>query len=622
LGPQRDPGWRKQKNASVGNGHRASGIFELAPTLTKKVLILVAIPVVFELALVGVLLNLIANVQDARAKSAHARELSSHITALMANFIRRATLVALRRMMSDQEMTNSEKALAAKARTEMEIIKQLASSEKSEAQKWAELEKTGYYLDAEFAATQEINFEEDQLKAAKTIALANKNFNRMFAICDQLSGMQNNLQAENQAYFEKYDTQLKQVIELSLLASVVLACCLTAYFNISTSRRLKILMANTTALAAGKAPDKIVSGNDELAEIDLIYHQMYQDLTVLRQKERAILDNASQVICSLDKDLRLSDINDASNKMWGFPPSQLIGKRLLDLIQDQDKSTVRNILQNAIQNKTEARFEAKIVKADKSLSETSWSATWSDEQSSLYCVVTDISKQKELERLKQEFVSMLSHDLRTPLNSVLAAIELVSSGHFTLDDQVKVYMDRAHRNLKFSLSLINQLLEIEKMEAGHVSLEVDATSTKEIVSKSLEAVLDLSNAKSIKIVIPETNYELIADSERLVQVLINFLGNALKFSPDNSTITISEEQNDLYTKISVTDQGRGIPADQQAGIFDRFKQVSPTDKVEKQGSGLGLAICKSIIEAHHGRIGVSSEPGRGSSFWFEIPVKN
>jgi signal transduction histidine kinase len=160
------------------------------------------------------------------------------------------------------------------------------------------------------------------------------------------------------------------------------------------------------------------------------------------------------------------------------------------------------------------------------------------------------------------------------------------------------------------------------MEAGHVSLEVDATSTKEIVSKSLEAVLDLSNAKSIKIVIPETNYELIADSERLVQVLINFLGNALKFSPDNSTITISEEQNDLYTKISVTDQGRGIPADQQAGIFDRFKQVSPTDKVEKQGSGLGLAICKSIIEAHHGRIGVSSEPGRGSSFWFEIPVKN
>jgi PAS domain S-box-containing protein len=434
--------------------------------------------------------------------------------------------------------------------------------------------------------------------------------------------MQNNLQAENQAYFEKYDTQLKQVIELSLLASVVLACCLTAYFNISTSRRLKILMANTTALAAGKAPDKIVSGNDELAEIDLIYHQMYQDLTVLRQKERAILDNASQVICSLDKDLRLSDINDASNKMWGFPPSQLIGKRLLDLIQDQDKSTVRNILQNAIQNKTEARFEAKIVKADKSLSETSWSATWSDEQSSLYCVVTDISKQKELERLKQEFVSMLSHDLRTPLNSVLAAIELVSSGHFTLDDQVKVYMDRAHRNLKFSLSLINQLLEIEKMEAGHVSLEVDATSTKEIVSKSLEAVLDLSNAKSIKIVIPETNYELIADSERLVQVLINFLGNALKFSPDNSTITISEEQNDLYTKISVTDQGRGIPADQQAGIFDRFKQVSPTDKVEKQGSGLGLAICKSIIEAHHGRIGVSSEPGRGSSFWFEIPVKN
>jgi PAS domain S-box-containing protein len=561
-------------------------------------------------------------VQDARAKSAHARELSSHITALMANFVRRATLVAIRRMMTDKQMTDAEKALANKARAEMEIIKQLASSEKSEADKWDELEKTGYYLDAEFTATQNINFEEDKLRAAKAVATANRNFNRMFAICDQLSGLQNNLQAENQAYFEKYDTQLKQVIELSLLASVLLAGCLTAYFNISTSRRLKMLMDNTTALAAGKSPDQIVSGNDELAEIDLIYHQMYQDLTVLRQKERAILDNASQVICSLDKDLKISDINDASNKMWEFPPAQLIGKRFLELVPDEDKSNTRAILQNAIQNKTEARFEAKIVKADTTLSETSWSATWSDEQSSLYCVVTDISKQKELERLKQDFVSMLSHDLRTPLNSVLAAIELVSSGHFSLDDQVKVYMERAHRNLKFSLSLINQLLEIEKMEAGHVTLEIDATSTKEIVSKSLEAVLDLSNSKSVKIITPETNYELIADSERLVQVLINLLGNALKFSPNNSTITISEEQNDQYTKISVKDQGRGIPKDQLAGIFDRFKQVNPVDKAEKQGTGLGLAICKSIIDAHHGHIGVISEPGEGSTFWFEIPVKD
>ncbi|RTL35650.1 MAG: PAS domain S-box protein [Candidatus Melainabacteria bacterium] len=594
----------------------------MALTLTKKVLILVAIPVVFELALVGVLLNLIANVQDARTKSAHARELGSHITALMACFVRRATLIAMRRMMTDQEMTETEKILASKARAEMAIIKQLASTEETEIEKWNELEKTGYYLDAEFTKTQAIDFEEDKLRAAKAVATANKKFNRMFAICDELSGMQSNVQAANQAYFEKYDTQLKQVIQLSLVASVLLAACLTAYFNVSTSRRLQMLMDNTAALAAGKPPEKTVSGGDELAQIDLIYHQMYQDLTVLRQKERAILDNASQVICSLDKDLRLSDINDAANKMWGFTPGQLIGKRFLDLIPDQDKANISSILQAAIRDKTEARFEANIVKADTLLSETSWSATWSDEQSSLYCVVTDISEQKELERLKQEFVSMISHDLRTPLNSVLAAIELVTSGHFQLEDQVHVYMDRAHRNLKLSLSLINQLLEIEKFESGNIALELDAISTREIVSKAMEAVLDISNSRSIKIVVPETNYELIGDSARLVQVLINFLGNALKFSPENSTIVIAEEQTDQYTRISVTDQGRGVPHEQQAIIFDRFKQVNPGDKTEKQGSGLGLAICKSIIEAHHGRIGVTSEPGKGSTFWFEIPVSS
>jgi PAS domain S-box-containing protein len=588
-------------------------------SLTKKVLVLVAIPVVFELALVGVLLNLIANVQDARAKSTHARDLGSHLTALMAVFVRRATMMVMRRMMTEEEMSAQERALAQKARQEMTILQTLSATEQTEAAKWLELEKLGRRLDEDFLAVQKVDMEVDKIQAAKLVAGANRDINRMFVLADSLSGLQSAVQAQNQENFEKYDNALKQVIQLSLLASVLLAACLTAYFNISTTKRLKTLMSNTTALAAGKPPKERVPGDDELAQIDRIYHQMYQALTVLRQKERAILDNASQVICSLDKDLRLTDINDASMKMWEFPANQLIGKRFLEMVPDEDKAEVRETLQNAIQAKTEARFEAKVIKADRSLSETAWSATWSDEQRSLYCVVSDISERKELERLKQEFVSMISHDLRTPLNSVLAAIELVTSGHFALDDQVQVYMERAHRNLKFSLSLINQLLEIEKMQSGQIVLALDATSTKEIISKAVEGVLNLSLSREVEIIVPQTNYEVIADTDRLVQVVINLLGNALKFSPNKSTIVISEEQTETYTLISVTDQGRGIPKESQEGIFDRFQQVSPTDQAEKQGSGLGLAICKMIVEAHKGRIGVTSEPDKGSSFWFEIP---
>ncbi len=591
----------------------------MALSLTKKVLLLVAIPVVFELIIVSVLLNLIANVQDARTKSAHARDLGAHLTSLMSIFVRRATLIALRRMLTAEQMTNQEKALANKARDEISMLKALSVNEKTEYEKWNELERIGHHLDEEFTTSQQFDMEEDKLQAAKAIAAANRDFNKMFAMTDELSGIQTTVQKENQEYFEKYDRQLKQVIQLSLLASVLLAGCLTAYFNVSTSRRLKMLMNNTTSMAAGEPPADHVPGVDELAQIDEIYHQMYKDLTVLRQKERAILDNASEIICSLDKDMRLTDINDASNKLWGFPANLLIGKRFLELLADEDKAGVRATLLLAIQNKTDARFETQIIRADGTASETAWSATWSDEQRSLYCVVSDISERKQLERMKQEFASMISHDLRTPLHSVLAAIELVSSDHFTLDDQVRMYMDRAHRNLKFSLSLINQLLEIEKMEAGHVSLELDVTSTKEIVSKAVEAVLDLSKSKEITIIVPSTNYELIGDADRLVQVVINLLGNAIKFSSDRSKIVIGEVQTETYTRLSVNDEGRGIPKDQLAGIFERFQQVNPIDKTEKQGSGLGLAICKSIVEAHKGQIGVTSEPGKGSSFWFEIP---
>ncbi|HEY9676390.1 MAG TPA: PAS domain-containing sensor histidine kinase [Drouetiella sp.] len=591
----------------------------MALGLTKKVLILVAIPVVSQLVLVGILLNLIANVQEARTKSAHARELSSHITSLMAIFVRRAASMAMRRMITEKAMTLQERQLAARASNEISIISTLAATEETEKQNWNELERLGHELDDEFTVKQTTDVESDPILAAKMVATVNRDFNRMFAIAEELSGKQIIVQNQSQEDFEKYDRELKQAIELSLVASVILAICTTAYFNVSTRKHLRTLMKNTTSLAAGKPPVEHVSGKDELAQIDEIYHQMYQDLQILRQKERAILDNASQVICSLDKDLKITDINDASNKVWGISPAQLLGNRFLELLPDEDKAEIRSTLQSAMRNKTEARFEARIIKVDKSLCETAWSATWSEAQNSLYCVVTDISEQKELERMKQEFVSMISHDLRTPLNSVLAAIELVTSGHFSLDDQVQIYMDRAHRNLKYSLSLINQLLEIEKMESGHIKLEIDVTSTKEIITKAVEAVLDLSNSKQITIKMPETNFELIGDTDRLVQVTINLLGNALKFSPNGSEILITEEEKQDCLRVTIADRGRGIPRDQQSGIFERFKQVNPADRVEKQGTGLGLAICKTIVEAHNGRIGVVSEPGAGSSFWFEIP---
>jgi signal transduction histidine kinase len=240
-------------------------------------------------------------------------------------------------------------------------------------------------------------------------------------------------------------------------------------------------------------------------------------------------------------------------------------------------------------------------------------------------VISDVSARKQLDQLKQDFVAMLSHDLRTPLNSVQASLEIVNSRHYQLPDEVRQYINKAEHNLKISLSLINQLLEIEKMESGVITLALDAINSQTIYNKAYESIAALADNRKVKIAYTGTNVEFVGDLDRLVQVQINLLANALNYTEQGTKITVrSELRQELNgassVRISVTDQGNGIAADKLGQVFDRFRQLDPSDKKAKAGSGLGLAICKAIVEAHNGTIGVTSSVGIGSTFWYQIPI--
>lgn len=228
----------------------------------------------------------------------------------------------------------------------------------------------------------------------------------------------------------------------------------------------------------------------------------------------------------------------------------------------------------------------------------------------------------QAEAQKQQFVQMISHDLRTPLASVLCSLELLSMQQYGLSEEGSDEINKAERNLKRTLNLINQLLELERMESGFVVLQFGDCLLSHCIHDAVSAVLDIADSENVSIVEPKLNdgVPLHADGERLIQVLINLLGNAIKFSPEGGVVTISVLEERDAIEVQVSDQGRGVPADQVERIFDRFLQVERSDCTEKGGTGLGLAICKALIEAHHGRIGVRSNEGRGSTFWFRIPI--
>ncbi len=228
----------------------------------------------------------------------------------------------------------------------------------------------------------------------------------------------------------------------------------------------------------------------------------------------------------------------------------------------------------------------------------------------------------EAARRKQELMAMVAHDLRTPLTSIRASLSLMSMGALgEIPDKAKLQVDGAERNTKRLINLINDLLDIEKMEAGKMEMKFSDCVLQEVFDEAAESVSEFSKNSKVNIEVQETPITFAGDQERLVRVLINLLGNAVKFSPADSTVKLAAEVQGETLEIRVTDQGRGIPAEFKDKIFVRFQQVNPEDKQEKQGTGLGLAICKAIVEGHNGKIGVDSEIGKGSSFWLRIPIK-
>jgi signal transduction histidine kinase len=227
-----------------------------------------------------------------------------------------------------------------------------------------------------------------------------------------------------------------------------------------------------------------------------------------------------------------------------------------------------------------------------------------------------------LEAFKQELISIVSHELRTPLLSISSALELFSAGAMgELSEKGLARLKLAQGESARLIRLINDLLDIEKMEAGKFVLDTKQFNISEVVETSIESVRALAEAKAVKL---ETECfddaaTLVADKDRLCQVLINLLSNAIKYSPENETVKLAVESLPAgRIKFMVMDRGRGIPDELKDKIFDRFVQVEENDARVHGGSGLGLAISKAIIEQHGGNIGVESQMGIGSSFWFVL----
>jgi PAS domain S-box-containing protein len=234
----------------------------------------------------------------------------------------------------------------------------------------------------------------------------------------------------------------------------------------------------------------------------------------------------------------------------------------------------------------------------------------------------DVTAQMEAERLKKEFTSTLSHELRTPLTSIIGSLQLINAGVLgDVPKDVGELTEVAERNGQRLLDLINDILDIEKIESGKLTLMPEVMRVDELVRESV--VLNKGFGDRFKVRFEPRGglsaAEVNADRKRLLQVMTNLLSNAAKFSPEGETVDITTEERDQVLRIGVHDRGPGIPEAFRARMFGRFNQADSTTSRQKGGTGLGLAICKRLIEMMSGRIGFEDRPGGGTTFWFELP---
>ncbi len=390
------------------------------------------------------------------------------------------------------------------------------------------------------------------------------------------------------------------ISEVLLLLSVVL-------FVVAQFEILRENLALTNGLESTVAA--------RTAQLEGVHH--VQELT-LRAVDDGILgfDVAGNIVLA----------NDAACRMVRLPESELVGRRVYDVLTlgPDDHSLLVTISESIAHDEAFTTPHEQVRRRDGTTFTAQLSVTpVLDDRSALALVAAfrDVTDREEVDRMKDEFVSVVSHELRTPLTSIRGSLGLLAGGAVgDLPEGGRRMVEIAVENTDRLIRLINDILDIERIESGTVVLHEERCEIATLVAESLRVVVPLADAAGVDLGLAKVEGTVRADADRIVQTLTNLLSNAVKFSPFGGVVTLSAARQGDEILVRVTDEGRGIPADKLESIFLRFQQVDASDSRQKGGTGLGLAICKSLVEQHGGRIWAESEPGQGATFSFTLPA--
>lgn len=348
-----------------------------------------------------------------------------------------------------------------------------------------------------------------------------------------------------------------------------------------------------------------------------------------------LVQSSGDAIIGVNPDGTLSSWNSAAELLFGYSRESLSNIPYIALLPEHRRMEQQKLLEQAIRGLPHSSVDSEISRKDGNTIDVaiSMAPVLDENHQILGCSVNlrDITDRKIAEKRVAEFYSIVSHELRTPLTSIRAVLGLMEGEIVEPDStESKELLQVARSSADRLIRLINDMLDLKKIEAGKMDVEIEPQESRELVESCLRSLAGMAEEASVSL---EAEYEeeglIMADLDKVTQVLTNLVANAIKFSPVGEKVCVKvsrgKTQSNLHTdndrlRFSVIDRGPGIADEDKQLLFEKFHQIDASDSREKGGTGLGLAISKALVECQQGEIGVQSAPGKGSCFWFQLPL--
>ena len=421
-----------------------------------------------------------------------------------------------------------------------------------------------------------------------------------------------------------------------ILSFTLISCLVVIAIALIVSQRIVTPIRQVTgaarAIGRGEFDQEIqVTGSNEVGILAEEFNSMrwnlksaVEKLTEEEKKMTAIVNSIAEGLILVNSDNRVLHINPAAERLLGLSEDS-IDKDITELIQNDE---LIQIEQTPSKNE-EANFvsEITLIHHDEKLVLRTIASPFLDENGQTLGTVylfDDITREKEIDQMKSDFISLVSHELRTPLTSIIGFVSFILDGKAgAINDRQRNSLARVQRQSKRLAALINDLLDISRIESGRIQMEQESISLLEIVTQRIEEIRPQADEKSIRLDLtaPESVPTIFGDEARMGQVFTNLIGNAIKFTPNNGEVSIRVRVDGSLLHVEVIDTGPGIPAEERQKVFDKFYQLSDISTRQQGGSGLGLSITKSIVEAHGGKLWIDDgNQGKGSNFQFVLPL--